>query len=77
MEEKLQEVIKLLRGSINGTIEIEQTVPLIVKFNITPFMRTIYISVDPVLVENKGAETIAIGVKTNLRNFINNCVFKG
>ena len=77
MEEKLQEVLKLLRGSINGSIEIEQKVPTIIKFNVEPFIRDIYITLDPVFVENESVEKIAIGFKIELRNYIYNCVFKG
>lgn len=75
MNEKLEKVIKLLEKEINGTITIKDGMPIVFEFQL-PRIGIVNIAPDPVLIEKRGAEMIALGVKMELQNFVHFLVFK-
>ena len=75
MDEKLEKVIELLENEINGTVTIKNETPTIFEFQL-PRIGIVNITLDPVLIEQRGAEMIALGVKIELQNFVHFLVFK-
>ncbi len=75
MDEKINEVVEKLRQYVKVPFWVQTKVPLVIEFLV--FSRSIYVAIDPIAVEQKDAEMLALMIKYELKSNITAQVFTG